>query len=152
MRVLLQRVSKAAVRVDEQTVGAIDHGLLLLAGIGHGDDEATVTRMADKVARLRIFNDHAGKFNLSLLDVGGAALVVSQFTLFADARKGRRPSYTDAGSPAIAEPLVQAFGNELLHIGVPRVAYGIFGAHMHIEIHNDGPVTIWLDSAEWASK
>jgi len=150
VRVLLQRVSKAAVRVDGNIVGAIDVGLLLLTGIGQSDNEAIVARMADKVATLRIFNDDAGKFNRSLLDVGGGALVVSQFTLYADARKGRRPSYTDAGAPAIAEPLVTAFGDSLRKAGVPHVGYGIFGAHMDVEIHNDGPVTIWLDSADWS--
>jgi D-tyrosyl-tRNA(Tyr) deacylase len=146
MRVLLQRVSEAAVSVDGCTVGAIGPGLVLLVGIGRMDDAAVVQRLAEKVASLRIFNDEAGRFNRSLLDVGGGALVVSQFTLYADARKGRRPSFTDAAAPQTAAPLCEVFAAALRQCGVDPVATGVFGAHMHVTIHNDGPVTIWLDS------
>lgn len=144
MRVLLQRVSKAAVRVDAETVGAIDQGFVILVGVGHDDSEAQATWLAKKIAGLRVFEDEDGKFNLSIQDVGGSALVVSQFTLFADARKGRRPAFVDAAPPEIAEPLVERFADLLRAAGVP-VEMGVFGAHMHVEIHNDGPVTIWLE-------
>jgi D-tyrosyl-tRNA(Tyr) deacylase len=135
------------VTVDGAVTGAIEHGLLLLVGVGHGDSPAEAQRMAEKVAALRIFNDDAGKFNRSLLDVGGAALVVSQFTLYADARKGRRPSFVDAALPELASPLVDAFAETLRGLGV-RVERGVFGAHMGVALVNDGPVTIMLDSAE----
>jgi len=148
MRVLLQRVSEASVSVDGSVVGAIGPGLVLLVGVGQHDTEAQADRLVDKAARLRIFNDEEGKFNRSLLDVAGEALVVSQFTLFADARRGRRPSFTDAARPQIAAPLCEYFANGLRALGVGHVATGIFGAMMHVTIHNDGPVTIWLDTDE----
>lgn len=151
MRILLQRVSRASVTVDGAVTGAIDAGLLLLVGIGQGDTQAQVDRLAEKVAHLRIFNDDQGKFNRSLLDVAGGALVVSQFTLYADARKGRRPSFTDAARPELASPLVDAFALALGNLGVKPVGRGVFGAHMEVEIHNDGPVTIWLDSRDLES-
>ena len=146
MRVCLQRVSSASVTVDQNVVGQIDQGLLLLTGVGHDDTPQIIDKMAVKVANLRIFSDEDGKFNLSLLDVNGGALVVSQFTLYADARKGRRPSYTDAGKPEIASPLCDRFADQLSQLGVSPVQAGIFGADMKVASVNDGPVTIWLDS------
>jgi D-tyrosyl-tRNA(Tyr) deacylase len=144
MRALLQRVSKASVTVDEQTISAIGNGLLILLGVGHGDGEEQTKFLADKVANLRVFEDEQGKTNLSILDVKGEAIVVSQFTLYADTRKGRRPSFTDAAVPEIAEPLVDRFIELLRGYGVPTQT-GKFGAHMEVEIHNNGPVTIWLE-------
>ena len=144
MRVLIQRVSKASVTVAEQTVSQIEKGLLILLGIGHGDGEEQAKFLAEKVANLRIFEDEQGKTNLSVLDVQGAAIVVSQFTLYADARKGRRPSFIDAALPDIAAPLVERFIELLQSHGVPTQS-GRFGQHMLVEIHNDGPVTIWLE-------
>lgn len=146
MRVLLQRVSHASVVVDDQTVGEIGRGYLLLTGIGLGDTEQTVRDMAAKVVKLRLFNNEAGKFDQSLLDVGGGALVVSQFTLFADTRRGRRPSFTEAASPDVASPLCDRFAEALGDLGVDPVATGRFGQHMEVRLLNDGPVTIWLDS------
>ena len=143
MRALLQRVSRAAVIVDDEAIGEIDGGLLVLLGVGHGDTEEKAVRLAEKVARLRIFEDGASKFNLSLLDVGGSALVVSQFTLYADTRRGRRPSFIEAAPPAVAERLVASFVQALSALGV-TVATGRFGAHMRVRLENDGPVTIWL--------
>ena len=144
MRALIQRVSKASVTVQEQTISSIGRGLLILLGVGHGDGEEQVRFLAEKVANLRIFEDEQGKTNLSVLDVQGEALVVSQFTLYADTRKGRRPSFIDAALPEIAEPLVNRFAGLLRGHGVPT-QMGKFGAHMSVEIHNDGPVTIWLE-------
>jgi D-aminoacyl-tRNA deacylase len=144
MRILLQRVARASVTVEQQIVGQIDRGYVLLVGVGHGDGEAEALWLAQKIAGLRVFEDADSKFNLSIQDVGGAALVVSQFTLFADARKGRRPSFVDAALPDAAAPLVERFADMLRAEGVP-VETGIFGAHMLVEIHNDGPVTIWLE-------
>lgn len=144
MRVLIQRVSKASVRVDGQTISTIGKGLLILLGIGHGDGEELAAFLAEKVANLRIFEDEQGKTNLSILDVQGEAIVVSQFTLYADTRKGRRPSFIDAALPDVAEPLVNRFVELLRNHGVPTQT-GKFGAHMDVEIHNDGPVTIWLE-------
>lgn len=144
MRALLQRVSTASVTVDDKVISRIEKGLVVLLGIGHGDGEEQATFLAEKVANLRIFEDEAGKTNLSLLDVKGEAIVVSQFTLYADSRKGRRPSFTDAALPEVAEPLVSRFADLLRGHGVPTQT-GQFGAHMLVEIHNDGPVTIWLE-------
>jgi D-aminoacyl-tRNA deacylase len=144
MRVLIQRVSKASVTVEEQTISSIGKGLLILLGIGDGDGEEQVNFLAEKVANLRIFEDEQGKTNLSILNVNGEAIVVSQFTLYADTRKGRRPSFTDAAVPDLAEPLVNRFVELLRAHGVPTQT-GVFGEHMLVEIYNDGPVTIWLE-------
>ena len=144
MRIVLQRVRKASVSVDGETIAAIGRGLLILLGIGHGDGQAEADFLAEKCANLRIFEDDAGKTNLSVLDILGEALVVSQFTLYADARKGRRPSFTDAGAPEIAEPLVQYFAERLTVLGVPTRT-GSFGARMLVELTNDGPFTIVLE-------
>ena len=144
MRALLQRVSKASVKVDGQTISSIGNGLLILLGVGHGDSEEQAKFLAEKIANLRVFEDEQGKTNLSVLDVKGAVIVVSQFTLYADTRRGRRPSFTDAALPAIAEPLVNHFVDLLRGHGVPTQT-GKFGAHMEVEIHNSGPVTIWLE-------
>ncbi len=149
MRALLQRVSRAAVRVDGHEVGAIGTGLLVLLGVGHRDDEATADALARRICELRIFEDDAGLTNRSLLDVGGEALVVSQFTLYADTRRGRRPGFADAAEPDIARRLwlrvIDAIGAQ----GVP-VGQGEFGAAMDVELVNDGPFTIWLDTADRA--
>jgi D-tyrosyl-tRNA(Tyr) deacylase len=144
MRVILQRVSQASVTVEGQVISRIGPGLLILLGVGHGDGEEQAAFLADKIANLRIFEDEAGKTNLSVLDVQGAAIVVSQFTLYADTRKGRRPSFTDAALPEVAAPLVERFVELLRAQGVPTQT-GQFGAHMDVEIHNNGPVTIWLE-------
>jgi D-aminoacyl-tRNA deacylase len=144
MRALLQRVSNARVTVEDKVISQIGKGLVILLGIGHGDEEEQVTFLAEKITNLRIFEDEQGKTNLSVLDVKGEALVVSQFTLYADTRKGRRPSFIDAALPDIAEPLVNRFVERLRGLGVPTQT-GQFGAHMLVEIHNDGPVTIWLE-------
>ena len=144
MRAILQRVSKASVTVEGQVISSIGPGLLILLGIGHGDSEEQAAFLADKIANLRIFEDEAGKTNLSILDVKGEAIVVSQFTLYADTRKGRRPSFTDAALPGVAAPLVERFVELLRAQGVPTQT-GQFGAHMQVEIHNNGPVTIWLE-------
>lgn len=144
MRALLQRVSKASVTVEDEVISQIGKGLVVLFGIGHGDGEAQATFLAEKIANLRIFEDEQGKTNLSILDVKGEAIVVSQFTLYADSRKGRRPSFIDAALPEVAEPLVTRFVELLRDRGVPTQT-GQFGAHMSVEIHNDGPVTIWLE-------
>ena len=145
MRVLLQRVSRAAVQVEGETVAAIGRGVLLLAGFRRGDGRADLAWMADKVVHLRIFEDAAGKFNLALSDVGGAVLVVSQFTLYGDARKGRRPGFTAAARPEQAEPLCDRFV-ELLRGEGFSVQTGVFGAMMAVALVNDGPVTFLLDS------
>jgi D-tyrosyl-tRNA(Tyr) deacylase len=144
MRALLQRVSKASVSVEGQTISTIGKGLLILLGIGHGDGEEQAKFLAEKIANLRVFEDDQGKTNLSILDVKGEAIVVSQFTLYADTRKGRRPSFIDAALPYVAEPLVDHFVDLLRGQGVPTQT-GKFGVHMEVEIHNDGPVTIWLE-------
>jgi D-aminoacyl-tRNA deacylase len=144
MRALLQRVSRASVTVDNKVISQIEKGLVILLGIGHGDGEEQVAFLSEKIAKVRIFEDEQGKTNLSIQDVKGEALVVSQFTLYADSRKGRRPSFTDAASPEVAEPLVNQFVNLLRQQGIPTQT-GQFGAQMLVEIHNDGPVTIWLE-------
>ncbi|MEM9418710.1 MAG: D-aminoacyl-tRNA deacylase [Planctomycetota bacterium] len=149
MRVLIQRVTEGRVVVAEEVVGEIGRGYVLLAGVGEGDNEQTITKMAEKVVNLRLFNNEQGKFDMSLLDVAGEALVVSQFTLFGDARKGRRPSFSAAARPELAEPLCDLFALKLKALGVPHVDTGRFGADMKVDIHNDGPVTLWLNSEEW---
>jgi D-aminoacyl-tRNA deacylase len=145
MRALLQRVSRASVTVDGQVVGQIGQGLLVFLGVGRGDSEVQIKTLADKIAYLRIFEDDEGKMNRSLLDIGGEVLVVSQFTLYADMRRGRRPSFTNAAPPSIAEPLVERFKDAIAAYGL-TVADGVFGAYMEVELLNEGPVTIWLDS------
>lgn len=147
MRALLQRVSRASVVVEGQVVGAIGHGYLILLGIGQGDSEAQVQTLVEKIVHLRVFEDDEGKMNRSLLDIGGEVLVISQFTLYADVRKGRRPSFTNAAPPALAEPLVERFKAALSTYNL-KVEGGVFGAHMEVELLNDGPVTIWLDSEQ----
>jgi D-aminoacyl-tRNA deacylase len=144
MRVVLQRVSRASVTIDGRTAGAVERGFCLLVGFTHGDTEATVDWMAEKVAGLRLFSDPDGKMNLGLDEVGGAVLVVSQFTLYGDAAKGRRPSFVDAARPEQAIPLYERFVAALRGRGL-EVATGEFGAHMMVEIHNDGPVTLILE-------
>ncbi|MBN1965465.1 MAG: D-tyrosyl-tRNA(Tyr) deacylase [Anaerolineae bacterium] len=134
--------------MDDETVGAIDDGFVALVGVTHDDTEAQADVLARKTAHLRVFEDAEGKLNLSVLDVEGGVLVISQFTLYADARKGRRPSFTDAARPEHAEPLVRHFAEKLRAHGVRRVEMGLFGALMHVEIHNHGPVTVWLDTDE----
>jgi D-tyrosyl-tRNA(Tyr) deacylase len=145
VRAVLQRVSRAAVRVDGETIGAIDDGLLVLLGITHGDDYAEAELLATKTAALRIFSDDEGRFNRSLLDTGGSALVVSQFTLYADLRRGRRPGFEAAARPEVASPLVEAYAAALERLGV-TVARGRFGAKMTVALTNEGPVTIILDT------
>lgn len=144
MRVLLQRVSRASVTVDGRTVGRIGRGFVLLVGVTHSDTEAEADWLARKVAGLRVFEDAAGRMNAALHDVGGAVLVVSQFTLYGDTRKGRRPSFTDAARPEQAEPLVAYLADQLRGHGLD-VDMGVFGAYMDVEIHNDGPVTLLLE-------
>ena len=146
MRAVIQRVSQASVTVDQQVVGQIGLGLLVLLGVGAGDLPAEAELLAEKVANMRIFPDNQGRFNRSLLDIAGGALVVSQFTLYADTRRGRRPSFSDAALPDVAAPLVDAFVAALRQRRL-EVATGAFGAHMHVALVNDGPVTIMLDSA-----
>jgi D-tyrosyl-tRNA(Tyr) deacylase len=143
MRVVVQRVSRACVRVENETVGEIGAGLVILVGIARGDDEAAAERLAGKIARTRIFEGESGRFELSLLDVGGGALVVSQFTLLADAAKGTRPSFSGAAPPEEAEQLYDVFCEALGRLGV-EVQTGVFGARMGIELVNDGPVTLVL--------
>ena len=147
MRALLQRTTGACVRVDDEVVGEIGAGLVVLVGVGPDDDEAVADGLARRIAELRIFDDAAGKTNLSLLDVGGAALVVSQFTLYADTRRGRRPGFTSAAAPELAERLYLRVAEALRGLGVV-VATGRFGAVMAVELVNDGPFTIWLDTAD----
>ena len=144
MRALLQRVSAANVKVDGRIVGQIDRGYAVLLGVTHDDSEAEADWLANKIAGLRLFEDREGKMNLSLFDVAGSVLVVSQFTLYGDARKGRRPSFTHAARPEQAEPLVDYFCDKLRQRGL-TVATGVFGAMMQVEIHNDGPVTLMLE-------
>jgi D-tyrosyl-tRNA(Tyr) deacylase len=152
MRAVLQRVTHGSVQVDDEVVGAIEQGFVILVGVGHADGEHEAQWLARKIAGLRVFDDEDGKFNRSLLDVGGGCLVVSQFTLFADSRKGRRPSFTRAAPPEIAEPLIERFAAMLRQAGVQRVEMGQFAARMQVAIYNDGPVTILLDTDEVKSE
>lgn len=147
MRVVLQRVKAAKVSVEGRVVGEIEKGLVILLGVQKGDQESDLNWMLDKVINLRIFEDEQGKMNLSLLDIKGSALVVSQFTLLANCKKGRRPSFEQAGDPAAAEKLYLRFGEGLKSWGI-KTEKGVFGAKMLVEIANDGPVTIILDSQE----
>jgi D-aminoacyl-tRNA deacylase len=147
MRVVLQRVARASVRIGGRVAGSIEQGFCLLVGFTHGDTRAQVDWMAEKVSGLRLFNDSEGKMNLGLSDVDGALLVVSQFTLYGDAAKGRRPSFVQAAPPEIAVPLYERFLESLRALGL-RVATGEFGADMQLEIHNDGPVTLILDRGQ----
>jgi D-tyrosyl-tRNA(Tyr) deacylase len=147
MRALLQRTTGARVRVDREVVGEIGPGMVVLLGVGPDDTEPIADDLARKAAELRIFRDDDGRTNRSLLDVGGAALVVSQFTLFADTRRGRRPGFTGAASPDLAASLVDRFAAALRGLGI-TVAQGRFGAEMAVELVNDGPFTIWLDTAD----
>jgi D-tyrosyl-tRNA(Tyr) deacylase len=146
MRAVIQRVRRGQVSVEGQAVGEIGPGLVILLGVGHSDSPVEADRLAAKIANLRIFADDEGKTNLSLLDVVGEALVISQFTLYADCRKGRRPSFVRAARPDLAAPLVETFAGELRRAGVGRVETGEFGAMMLVEIENDGPFTIVLDT------
>jgi D-tyrosyl-tRNA(Tyr) deacylase len=148
VRALLQRVARASVRVEGRDVGSIDQGLLILVGVGHEDTDATAIGQARRVTELRIFADADGRTNRSILDVGGAALVVSQFTLYADTSRGRRPGFTDAAAPDVAERLYMRFAEALREAGVADVQTGEFGAAMQVELVNDGPFTIWLDAAD----
>jgi D-tyrosyl-tRNA(Tyr) deacylase len=144
MRAVLQRVSSGKVIVDGKTVASIGGGLVILLGITHGDDTVKAQALAKKAAQLRIFSDEAGKMNRSVIDTGGEVIVVSQFTLYADSRKGLRPSFTDAALPEEAAPLVDVFAETIRGMGV-RVGEGVFGAHMMVDLVNDGPVTILLE-------
>ena len=150
MRAVVQRVTAASVTVNGETVGAIGPGLMILLGVTHSDGEEQALWLARKVVGLRIFEDDAGKMNRSLLDVDGSALVVSQFTLYGDCRKGRRPSFTDAAPPEIAAPLCERFIELLDQAGVTQVESGVFAAMMDVELVNDGPVTIVLDTEQLA--
>lgn len=145
MRAVVQRVSKGSVTVEGKITGAIEQGFVILVGIKNGDTGQEAEWLANKIAGLRLFEDDAGKMNRSLLEVGGGALVVSQFTLYGDARKGKRPSFTEAAPPEIAEPLVNQFVELLREAGIKRVETGIFRAMMQVEIHNDGPVTLIVE-------
>ncbi len=147
MRAVIQRVSSAQVCVDGQVVGQIGQGFLVLLGIAHADGDEEALYLARKIAGLRVFEDNDGKMNLALGDVGGSVLAVSQFTLYGDVRKGRRPSFIDAARPEHAEPLYQRFCRMLAAEGV-AVQQGVFQAHMEISLVNDGPVTIWMDTAQ----
>ena len=148
MRALLQRVTEAVVRVDGEVVGSCGHGYLILLGVAPEDDDAVARKLWDKIKNLRVFDDEAGKMNLSLLDVDGEVLVVSQFTLYANARRGNRPSFTQAAGPEVGNALYERFC-ELAEADVP-CGRGVFGANMQVSLTNDGPVTIWLDTEELA--
>ncbi|HZK24622.1 MAG TPA: D-aminoacyl-tRNA deacylase [Oscillospiraceae bacterium] len=150
MRAVIQRVAEARVEVDGAIIGQINKGLLILLGIQAADQEADLRYLVGKIAHLRIFEDEAGKMNLSLLDIGGSALVVSQFTLYADTRRGRRPGFSYAAGPDQAEPLYEQFCNVLASFGIP-VATGRFGATMDVQLTNQGPVTIIIDSSDKTS-
>ncbi len=144
MKLVVQRVKRGSVSVAEEVLARIGKGLVILAGVGKQDDPQTVRVLAEKVANLRIFEDEQGKMNYSLIDVGGEALIISQFTLYANTNRGRRPSFTEAAAPEIAKPLVDLFAQSLRDLGISTQT-GRFGAHMIVEIINDGPVTILLD-------
>lgn len=144
MRAVIQRVTRASVTVDETVVGAIEHGLCVLIGVTDGDDQALADKLAEKLVKLRIFTDADDKMNLSVADIGGSILMISQFTLYGDARKGNRPSFMAAARPEIAEPLIDHCCEQIRALGIP-VETGRFGADMDVEIHNDGPVTLILD-------
>jgi D-tyrosyl-tRNA(Tyr) deacylase len=146
MRLLLQRVRRASVGIDGAIVGEIGQGILALVGVGHDDTPETAATMARKTVELRIFEDDEGRTNRSLVDVGGSLLAVSQFTLYADTRKGRRPSFLDAATPELGARLYAAYADAVEALAIP-VARGVFGADMAVELVNDGPFTIWLDSA-----
>lgn len=148
MRAILQRVRCGNVTVGDQVVGQIGPGYVILVGVTHGDGPAEVKKLAEKTVHLRVFEDEQGKMNLSALDTGAEMLVISQFTLYADTRKGRRPSFTTAAPPDIAEPLVTQFAAQLGALGVKKVATGVFGAQMRVHLENEGPVTIILDTKE----
>jgi D-tyrosyl-tRNA(Tyr) deacylase len=145
MRVLIQRVTASSVKIDGETVGSIGAGLNILVGVTHDDTEAEAKYLAEKCVNLRIFEDEAGKMNRSLLDVGGEALIISQFTLYGDTTQGRRPFFGDAARPEVAEPLYEKFVELVKSYGV-KVATGKFGGDMKVEIHNDGPVTLMIES------
>jgi D-aminoacyl-tRNA deacylase len=147
VRALLQRVSRASVRIADEAVGTIGPGLVVLLGVGPDDSDAIAGALAARVVELRIFRDEAGRTNRSLLEVGGSVLVVSQFTLYADTRRGRRPGFTGAAPPELAERCYTAFASALRGRGL-TVATGRFGAEMAVELVNDGPFTLWLDSAD----
>lgn len=151
MRVILQRVSKGNVTVDGEIVGAIGHGYVALVGVTHDDTRADAELLAKKTAHLRVFEDENGKMNISGIDADAGILVISQFTLYADTRKGRRPGFSNAAKPDIAEPLVDYYAECLKKEGIQEIATGVFGAMMQVEIHNQGPVTIILDTDEWKS-
>jgi D-aminoacyl-tRNA deacylase len=144
MRVIIQRVKSGSVSIKGRYIAQIGKGIVILVGIGTGDSEEQAQFLADKIANLRIFEDNAGKMNRSILDVNGEAIVISQFTLYADTHKGRRPSFIEAARPEVAAPLVQRFAEMLAQLGVPTQT-GEFGAYMLVDIANDGPVTIWLE-------
>ena len=144
MRALVQRVKYGKVSVEGKVTAEIEQGVVILLGVGHTDTETQADFLSDKIANLRIFEDPEGKMNLSLLDIHGAAILVSQFTLYADTNRGRRPSFVDAAKPDRARPLVSYFADRMNNLGIPT-GQGIFGADMRVEIHNDGPVTIWLE-------
>lgn len=148
MRVLLQRVSCGSVTVDGKVTGAVEEGYVALIGVTHTDTQGHADILARKVAVLRVFDDDQGKMNRSILDTGGSVLVISQFTLYADVKGQRRPSYMQAARPEQASPLVEYFCERLRAEGIQCVETGVFGAMMQVKIHNDGPVTIWLDSAD----
>jgi D-tyrosyl-tRNA(Tyr) deacylase len=147
MRALLQRVSSASVRAGGETVAEIGLGVVVLVGVGHGDDDAAAEALAKRIVDLRIFRDEAGKTNRSILEVAGGALVVSQFTLYADTSRGRRPGFTDAAPPDVAERLYDRVADALEEAGIDPVGRGLFGAEMAVELVNDGPFTLWLDTA-----
>ena len=147
MRALLQRVSRAEVRVNGEVVASVGLGLVVLVGVGHDDDEKTADDLARQIVELRIFRDEAGKTNRSILDVAGGAIVVSQFTLYADTSRGRRPGFTQAGPPELARRLYERVATRLAEAGVEPVETGEFGAEMAVELVNDGPFTLWLDTA-----